>query len=1324
MMLILTNRHFLQNMFIYLLISANTLFLIYSLNSEDIDSSICNPNLYVKPLCIDQTNTYKCKCNPGFIWNGQMCVSTALNSYFEFEDKSTSGYVFYEKTFPKLKEFTLSTWLQIYNYSSNYAYQNDSRTIFTYSLENSVNIFRCQISSIYKNENYDISKKMSTTFFLKINIYQFECNLKISHHYIKNLFWFHLTLTWSSQNGQIDVYLDGQLKSTCKNIAIKKEIKTAGVFILGQTHSENFFSNLNKKDVIQSTTSSLIKMEPIKNNEFSFDYSNENSLKAEDTELFFVKNLAFVGRITGFNLWNHLQTSEFIQNVYNDCKLAYCGNASQWSDFRQGTRGDVKMKWPTNLLWKRPTCFNESFQKLSCNSYCNREIGPVCRENIENNILWPMSKSNETIRFKCLPKSDNSKYATRHCKYYVKNEYNSDYGGSQTIASWTVPNIDECIQDKLLLLKKQVKDFYTTDNFDENKILSYLETLYDFTVQFIKIDSHNKRSIFDVGTIFDILLYLLDAQQQVITRKLESGIIDGYPNYNDTIKFSEYVLGTIDVILSMSKDSQIWSVSLPIGSESIRIFDLVNKLASSIYDFQKLNFNAHSEDEIEFLDKDFAFNFKNESLQFLIFEIKFNHIVFRQQLLYHEKQMPLNFQFPENRNIIKKNFKQPNTNTSIKNDRKFSKPKKSKHDRAPIKASPNNNKTLSFDINTFQTTIKTSNVSKPIQNQKPSIYHSFINFNEVNLKLPLLNNREKFQYFDPYALLNVYYAGMENLHPNHNTTFRPKDNNLNSVVLTTNLIGSNGFIQIDVSSFNTTFDKPFQIFFNQLINFNISDTRCVYLHATKQKTKIYKWSRQECVLKENSIEQVICECKSFGAYSITNDLYDPNWSPPIVENVPLSIISYIGCMIVCLISIATHASLTYLKAKSTTTSVHKNLCISICLSQLLIMISLSNSIFDRRFCQALSLFNHYIFITVFAWLMNEAFNLYITITYAAHQSTPLSESSSLWKFYLLGWLIPAIIVIIMILAKSDDYYHEKLCWFNLDNIWINISPNICMLSVTFLVMIFSAKEHTEISYTKNEKANKLIANHTKAVWTQIVLLSLCWSFGLMSFMVIEPALKYLFAFFNCLQASFLFIFYFLLNEEVRKYFRGKKKLKRLKVKDKNGQMTNINDLIMETISKTKQENEDDDEDEDEEDEDDEINNQPDGIKESINKLFINNENYSTFTNSFNNAGILEVNNSSIKSVKFERPTMLQPITELNQSKALNSEVKYDIYKNTVAENCIGKKYTNDENKEIIWPQFKKKLSFKKPFTKDRSEYFCDDSGADCYESNQEKVTVL
>ena len=102
---------------------------------------------------------------------------------------------------------------------------------------------------------------------------------------------------------------------------------------------------------------------------------------------------------------------------------------------------------------------------------------------------------------------------------------------------------------------------------------------------------------------------------------------------------------------------------------------------------------------------------------------------------------------------------------------------------------------------------------------------------------------------------------------------------------------------------------------------------------------------------------------------------------------------------------------------------------------------------------------------VFAWLMNEGFNLYITITYAAHQSSPINDTGPQWRFYLLGWLFPAAMVAILFLAKSKTYYDKKLCWFNLDKLWINVSPMIAMLSVSNKKFLFFVK------YFFSEKSN-------------------------------------------------------------------------------------------------------------------------------------------------------------------------------------------------------------------------------------------------------------
>ncbi len=95
------------------------------------------------------------------------------------------------------------------------------------------------------------------------------------------------------------------------------------------------------------------------------------------------------------------------------------------------------------------------------------------------------------------------------------------------------------------------------------------------------------------------------------------------------------------------------------------------------------------------------------------------------------------------------------------------------------------------------------------------------------------------------------------------------------------------------------------------------------------------------------------------------------------------------------------------------------------------------------------------------------------------------------------------------------------------------------------------------------------------MWTQIVLLTFCWTFAFMSLTIFGSVIKYLYGFLNCLQGSFLFIFFVLINEEVKKYLKERRKKKKLKLKE-------FHDMV----NKNQQNFDEDDEDEEEEDEDD------------------------------------------------------------------------------------------------------------------------------------------
>lgn len=77
----------------------------------------------------------------------------------------------------------------------------------------------------------------------------------------------------------------------------------------------------------------------------------------------FNSNLAFVGDISHLNIWNDVKNPEEVQNIHVSCTYMYCGNVVQWADFRSGTRGAMRMRWPSGIygmyrVYPSPTKLN------------------------------------------------------------------------------------------------------------------------------------------------------------------------------------------------------------------------------------------------------------------------------------------------------------------------------------------------------------------------------------------------------------------------------------------------------------------------------------------------------------------------------------------------------------------------------------------------------------------------------------------------------------------------------------------------------------------------------------------------------------------------------------------------------------------------------------------------------------------------------------------------------------------------------------------------------------------------------------------------------
>jgi len=58
---------------------------------------------------------------------------------------------------------------------------------------------------------------------------------------------------------------------------------------------------------------------------------------------------AFIGDIAFANIWRRVMPRVEVKTLKEDCEMMKCGDVIEWADFRSGTRGDMKIRWPSKI---------------------------------------------------------------------------------------------------------------------------------------------------------------------------------------------------------------------------------------------------------------------------------------------------------------------------------------------------------------------------------------------------------------------------------------------------------------------------------------------------------------------------------------------------------------------------------------------------------------------------------------------------------------------------------------------------------------------------------------------------------------------------------------------------------------------------------------------------------------------------------------------------------------------------------------------------------------------------------------------------------------
>ncbi|XP_005533594.1 PREDICTED: latrophilin-1 [Pseudopodoces humilis] len=291
------------------------------------------------------------------------------------------------------------------------------------------------------------------------------------------------------------------------------------------------------------------------------------------------------------------------------------------------------------------------------------------------------------------------------------------------------------------------------------------------------------------------------------------------------------------------------------------------------------------------------------------------------------------------------------------------------------------------------------------------------------------------------------------------------------------------------------------------------------------------WSSQGCRLLRSNGTHSSCACSHLTNFALL--MARTQSFPGRLNEVLLSVITWAGILValLCLgLSISAFCCLRGLPSERTT--IHKNLCISLFLAELLFLVGIDKTQYQVA-CPIFAGLLHYFFLASFSWLCLEGVHLYLLLL-EVFDSDPGRRK----YYYAGGYFFPAVVVAVAAAVDHRSYGTDQACWLRVDNyfIWSFIGPVAFVILVTLVFLLVTLHKMLRSSAALKPDSSRLdsIRSWALGAIALLLLLGLTWAFGLL-FVTRESVLTAsLFTACNALQGTFIFLFHCALQKKVHR----------------------------------------------------------------------------------------------------------------------------------------------------------------------------------------------
>ncbi|XP_026100124.1 adhesion G-protein coupled receptor D2-like [Carassius auratus] len=206
------------------------------------------------------------------------------------------------------------------------------------------------------------------------------------------------------------------------------------------------------------------------------------------------------------------------------------------------------------------------------------------------------------------------------------------------------------------------------------------------------------------------------------------------------------------------------------------------------------------------------------------------------------------------------------------------------------------------------------------------------------------------------------------------------------------------------------------------------------------------WSTKGCTFISSRNNSTSCFCNHTTNFALLLQIYDVQ---SYEQETGLQIFSLIGSFVsLCGLVFTLILFVAVGVPKSDRTTVHKNLVVALAVAQLLLIFS-DWAEGNQEVCWLVTVLLHLFFLSSFCWMLVEGLLLWSKVV-----SVNISEDRRMKLYYVLGWGLPVVIVVVTLSATLDQYKAQQYCWLNLQShvIWAFAGPVLFVLAVNAVVL--------------------------------------------------------------------------------------------------------------------------------------------------------------------------------------------------------------------------------------------------------------------------------